>query len=130
MLFSGKVSRDMSLNHRKAIVTLKKNVKDGENCPCAKFRFNFIIVARNVANKHFSLKKVPDSDLKHFETIRCRKIVLKLNNPVAKNQKKTQCEKKIRFLGIKSFYITTIRNNEMYTRKSETSDILEISNRR
>ena len=34
-----------------------KNVKDSEICPCAKFRFNYIFVARNIANKHFSLKK-------------------------------------------------------------------------
>ena len=30
-----------------------KNVKDGEVFPCAKFRFNFTIVARNIANRHF-----------------------------------------------------------------------------
>ena len=41
-----------------------KNVKDGEICPCAKFRLNVIIVARNIANKHFSLKKAPDPGLK------------------------------------------------------------------
>ena len=41
-----------------------KNVKDGEICSCAKFRFNVIIVARNIANKHFSLKKAPDPGLK------------------------------------------------------------------
>ena len=36
-----------------------KNVKDSEICPCAKFRFNYILVARNFASKHFSLKKSP-----------------------------------------------------------------------
>ena len=44
-----------------------KNVKDGEISLCAKFRFNVIIVARNIANKHFSLKKAPDLGLKHLE---------------------------------------------------------------
>ena len=56
MKFSGKVSRDMSHDHTKCHLSLK-NVKDGEICPCAKFRFNYIFVARNIANKHFSLKK-------------------------------------------------------------------------
>ena len=42
-----------------------KNVKGGEICPCAKFRFNVIIVARNNANKYFSLKKAPDPGLEH-----------------------------------------------------------------
>ena len=37
-----------------------KNVEDSEICLCAKFRFNVIIVARNIAKKHFSLKKAPD----------------------------------------------------------------------
>ena len=44
-----------------------KNVKDSESCPCAKFRFNYVFVARNIANKHFSLKKAPDPGLKHLE---------------------------------------------------------------
>ena len=45
-----------------------KNVKDGEICLCARYRFNFIIVARNIANKHFSLKKAHDPGLyKHLE---------------------------------------------------------------
>ena len=48
-------------------LSLKKNVKDSEICPCAKFRFNFIFVARNIANQHFSLKKAPDPGLKHLE---------------------------------------------------------------
>ena len=34
-----------------------KNVKGSEICPCAKFRFNYIFVARNIANKHFPWKK-------------------------------------------------------------------------
>ena len=44
-----------------------KNVKDSEICPRAKFRFNYIFVARNIANKHFSLKKAPDPGLKHLK---------------------------------------------------------------
>ena len=36
-----------------------KNVKESEICPCVKFRFNYIFVVRNIANKHFSLKKKP-----------------------------------------------------------------------
>ena len=44
-----------------------ENVKDGEICLCAKFRFNVIIVARNIADKKFSLKKAPDPGLKHLE---------------------------------------------------------------
>ena len=48
---------------------LLKNVKDSEICPCAKFRFNYIFVARNIANKHFSLKKAPDPGLKHLEQL-------------------------------------------------------------
>ena len=31
-----------------------------------KFCFNYIFVARNIANKHFSLKKAPDPGLKHL----------------------------------------------------------------
>ena len=46
-----------------------KHVKDSEICPCAKFRFNYIFVARNIANKHFSLKKAPDPGLKHLERL-------------------------------------------------------------
>ena len=41
-----------------------KNVKDGEIYPCAKFRFNFVIVVRNIAKQHFSLKKVLDNNNK------------------------------------------------------------------
>ena len=48
---------------------LLKNVKDSEICPCAKFRFNFIIIARNIANTNFSLKKALDPGLKHLELI-------------------------------------------------------------
>ena len=38
-----------------------------EICPCAKFRFNYIFVARNIAKKHFSLKIAPDPGLKHLK---------------------------------------------------------------
>ena len=48
-----------------------KNVKDSEICPCAKFRFKYIFVARNIANKHFSLKKAPDPGVKHLEFAIC-----------------------------------------------------------
>ena len=44
-----------------------KDVKHSEICPCAKFRFTYIFVARNIANKHFFLKKAPDPGLKHLE---------------------------------------------------------------
>ena len=47
-----------------------QNVKDSEICPCAKFRFYYIFVARNIANKHFSLKKAPDPSLKHLERMK------------------------------------------------------------
>ena len=58
------MSRDMSRDHKKMPLSLK-NVKDSEICPRAKFRFNYIFVSRNIANKHFSLKKAPDPGLKH-----------------------------------------------------------------
>ena len=53
-----------------------KNIKGGEICPYAKFRFNFIIVARNITDKHFSsgqknktttTKTRPDPGLKYLE---------------------------------------------------------------
>ena len=46
---------------------LLKNVREVKSDPCAKFCLNVIIVATNIASKHFSLKKAPGPGLKHLE---------------------------------------------------------------
>ena len=56
-----------------------KTVKYSEICPCAKFRFNYIFVGRNIANKHFSLKKAPDPGLKQLEEYANDNIHLPIN---------------------------------------------------
>ena len=42
---------------------LPSSFKDGEICPCALFHFNFIIVAKSIANKHSPLNKAPQRPL-------------------------------------------------------------------
>ena len=42
---------------------LPLSLKDGEICPCAEYRFNFIIVAKSIATKHFPLNKAPQRPL-------------------------------------------------------------------
>ena len=66
MIISGKLSRDKSRDHTKSHC-YSKMLGTVKSDPCAKFRLNVIIVATNIASKHFSLKKAPGPGLKHLE---------------------------------------------------------------